>query len=81
MFNISLPAPARPATVFDATAILMRRARSAADFHGCKVLPNLTRDQKIYTEILIFPEEQGLDRALDHLESAREIMKDLRTTF
>jgi hypothetical protein len=50
--ELSLLAPARPANVSDATAILMRRARSATDFHGRKVFPYLIRDQNIYNDIL-----------------------------
>jgi len=57
LFNISLPAPARPATVSDATAILMRRARSATNFPSRrKVFPNLTGGQHLYNKILTYLE-------------------------
>ncbi len=51
LFDISLHAPARPATASDATAILMRRARSATNFPSRKVSLNLTGDQNLYNDI------------------------------
>jgi len=81
LFNISLPAPARPTTVVDATAILMRRSRSATNFPSRKVFPNLTGDQNMYNEILTYLEGQGLGWVPEHLPSATEFLKHLTAAF
>ena len=81
MFDISLPAPARPTTVSDTTAILMRRARSATNFPSRKVFSNLTGDQHLYNEILTYLEGHGLGWAPEHLQSTREFSKHLTVSF
>ena len=81
LFNILMLAPARLATVSDATAKLMQRARSATKFPSRKVSPNLTGDQNLYNEILIYQEGHGLGWAPEHLQSARFFLKHLTALF